>query len=78
MNSKQRNRLGRIIIATLLTSVLLLSGVKGRAIAGFGGAERRAAAPCGAAEACGRAARRHPLRGGRGVRKSSAPPMCGS
>lgn len=29
MNSKQRNRLGRIIIATLLTSVLLLIGVKG-------------------------------------------------
>lgn len=29
MNSKQRNRLGRIIIATLLTSVLLLLGVKG-------------------------------------------------
>ena len=29
MNSKQHNRLGRIIIATLLTSVLLLIGVKG-------------------------------------------------
>ncbi|MDY4740496.1 MAG: heavy metal translocating P-type ATPase [Alloprevotella sp.] len=29
MNSKQRNRLGRIIISTLLTSVLLLIGVKG-------------------------------------------------
>ena len=29
MNSKQRNRLGRIIISTMLTSVLLLIGVKG-------------------------------------------------